>query len=356
MLGFRNKKLDENNVYEKSKDLNDLRSYINNLKTLTNELSEKDEQIMSIQEDYKKIFNLFSDSVVIIDAEGFVIDLNRKAQISMKELKCEKVIGERWESIIKKLGCSWENSIERQVLESDALMEKSKEIYMSDVNKYFLITILPIRKNNKADDYFIFTARDITKIRERERELIKKHDLIKYVDQISDTFHKNFNINYIMEKIVEILGNIEDVDLVYIYRNYFNEYNNLYAEISKVWTKDSLKHRIKEFKNLYYSDYPRWEEYFKTNHIICGSVNKFPKNEKQLLLNKGIKSTCVVPIYTPINWWGFIGFDSTEKYKEWSFDEEKILKITANIIGSGIYQWTLRNNNNEILNKTCINF
>lgn len=342
--------------YEKSKELKEVRDYVNSLYDLTNKLSEKDEKIQSIQEDYKKIFNLFSDSVVIIDAEGNVIDVNKKAHIYLRELNCEKIIGEKWQNVMKIMGCDWNNSIERQVIESDVLTERSKEVFISDINKHFLISIVPIRKENKSDDYYIFTAKNITKIKEREKQLIQKNDLIKYIDLISDTFHRNFNINYIMEKIVEILGNVEDVDVVYIYKNCYDIENNLYADPLKWWTKDKLNYRKDNIEYIYYSDFPRWEEYFKINHIVCGNINSFPKNERLYLEKENIKSICVVPIYTPQEWWGFIGFDSTEKFKQWSFDEERILKIAANIIGSGIYQWSLRNLDYEIINKTCINF
>jgi hypothetical protein len=64
----------------------------------------------------------------------------------------------------------------------------------------------------------------------------------------------------------------------------------------------------------------------------------------------------VVPIYTPVQQWGFVKFDSCDKIKNWSYDEEKILKIAANIIGAGIYQWTLRNNKEEKIYKSCVNF
>ncbi len=354
-MTWRNKRVEEISNYKKSQDLVDISGYIENLKILTQELSEKDEKILSIQEDYKKIFNLFSDVVVLIDSEGNVIDLNRKAQVIFNSLEAIKIIGKKWKDIIEYLGCNYNKSIEKQVIESDVLKERSKEVYIDKLKKHFLISILPIRKTGD-NDYFIFTARDITKIKEREQDLIKKQSLIKYIDYISDAFHRNFNINYIMEKIVEVLGKIDNVDAVYIYKNYIDENNKLYAEITKSWSKNKYKNRAKGFKELHYSNFPRWKEYFEANHIICGNINGFPKNEKLLLKNEDIKSICVVPIYTATEWWGFLGFDSIDVNKNWTFDEERILKIAANIIGSGIYQWTLRNSKDEILQKTCINF
>jgi len=64
----------------KNERLEEIGNYIEKLKFLTSELKEKDAKIYSIQEDYKKIFNLFSDSVLIIDPDGYILDLNIKAQ------------------------------------------------------------------------------------------------------------------------------------------------------------------------------------------------------------------------------------------------------------------------------------
>lgn len=79
-------------------------------------------------------------------------------------------------------------------------------------------------------------------------------------------------------------------------------------------------------------------EYFSLNHIICGNIRDFPKNEKLFLRKTNIRSICIVPIYTPIGFWGFLGFDSHQQEKQWTYDEEQLLKIAANIIGGELYK------------------
>ncbi|MFW6025462.1 MAG: hypothetical protein ACOCRX_03900 [Candidatus Woesearchaeota archaeon] len=75
---------------------NDIRNHILELKKITNMLEEKDSQIYSIQEDYKKIFNIFSETVIIIDDEGYVIDLNKKGHKLLNNI-CDdnKIIGRK---------------------------------------------------------------------------------------------------------------------------------------------------------------------------------------------------------------------------------------------------------------------
>lgn len=346
----------ESREYKKSKELEEVSGYIQSLKELTKQLSEKDDQIVSIQEDYKKIFNMFHDSVVVIDYEGYVIDYNKKAQKLLESVSGGKVIGEQWKKVIEGLGCNWENTIEKEVIENESRKELFKEVHIPDLKRDFLISVSSFEKESNTN-YFIFTARDITRLKEREKDLIKKHNLITYIDQISDVFSNNLNINYILEKIVEILGKIEKVDMVYIYKNDVDTQGCDYAEIMKTWAAYDCSSRTRSLETFYYYNFPRWKEYFEMNNIICGSIGDFPRNERQFLGDEGIQSVCVVPIFTPAGWWGFLGFDSYLENKKWTYDEEKILKIAANIIGGGIYQWTLRNiNNTEVLKQNCINF
>jgi len=350
--------LNNEEKYKKSKELEEVSEYIEKLNDLNNKIEEKEILISSVQEDYKKIFNLFSDAVVILDDELNIVDLNKKAQILFSKFFDRKefvVIGKNWkDTVIDFLGKNFENTIENIVLSKDGNEEESREIYLSHINKYYLISMIPVKKKT-VSSYYIFVARDITGIKKRELDLIRKQKLINNIDGITDVLSKNLDINYTMEKVVEILGQIENVDMCYIYKNCLHNDGNLYAEKIKDWKSPSFYKTDSYLDTFSYKDFPRWMEYFDLNHIVCGDVDGFPKNEKKLLEKEQIKSICVVPIYTPIDLWGFVGFDSCRQKRYWTFDEEKLLKITANIIGSGINQWKLRNNH-ETITKRCINF
>jgi len=341
-------------VNEKKND--DIEYYISQLKSLNGELNKKDERIMSIQEDYKKIFNLFPDMVILIDNNGSIIDLNKRSQIVLDNFRTNNsLIGEKWSNICKKLGCNWEKSIEKYLIESDVLYEKSKEIYVDKINSHFILTVTPVRKYNNSD-YFIIVIKDITEVKIRELNLIKKQKLLSYIYNITDIFSRNLNINYIMDKIVEILSDIDNIDLAYIYKNC--EDNKKAKKIREYYKNSNYNlNNINDY--LLYDEFPRWKEYFNLNHIVCGTINDFPYHERNHMSKNNLKSICIVPIYTSAGFWGFIGFDSYKKYKKWSYDEEQLLKIAANTIGGEIHKWVLKNiNNNEVENiiPKCVNY
>jgi len=348
-----NKKGDSGTV----RNSNGIQEYIDKLMELNNRMEEKDFRINSIQEDYKRIFNLFNESVVIIDKDGTIIDLNRTAQLEFLPTFNDSIIGKQWKDIIWTFGCSWDDSIEKKVIDGELLKELTKEIYVDILNKHMLISVIPVYKEDDLE-YFLFIARDITKIKQRELALIKKQQLINAVDKITDVFTKNMNINFIMEQSLETLMRyLNDVDMCYIYKNCADIDGELYAEKIKECVSPVVDKTLLNVDKLYYKEtFPRWLDFFKVNHIVCGHINSLPKNERQLLNEFGVKSICVVPIYTPIELWGFMGFDSTVVERNWTYDEEKILKIAAHVVGAGIYQWSLRNKDDELLTQTCITF
>lgn len=328
------------------------REYIKQLKHLNNVLGEKDGLLQSIQEDYKKIFNLFADMVILLDDSGSIIDLNKKSQILLNKHNFnDSLIGKKWKEVIEELGCKWDASIEKAALESDMSEEKEKEVYIDKLDKHFLISVTPVKKEHSAD-YFIVIIRDITKIKEREINLIKKQKFLNYINIIADVFSRNLNINYIMDKIVETLSDIDNVDLVYIYKNCSDG-----LEATKIREYHKNGEPIDISDTIKYNNFPRWIDYFRLNHIICGTSDEFPKHERRYLKQGNIKSICAVPIYTPEGFWGFIGFNSYKKEKHWTYDEEQLLKIASNVIGGEIYKWSLRNINNNVEDITpkCVN-
>ena len=137
------------------------------------------------------------------------------------------------------------------MIESDVLTERSKEIYLPKFDKHFLVSVVPVRKI-ADDDYFILTIKNITKIKKRELSLIKKQKLLRYIDIITDIFSRNLNINYIMDKIVETLSDIENVDVVYIYKNcQCGDHSQKIRDFQKSSADIDLMDIV------YYSDFPR---------------------------------------------------------------------------------------------------
>lgn len=351
----KNNKNDEIISKEKEQDKQEINDYIKKLKSLTVELNEKEGVISSIQEDYKKMFNLFPDMMVLIDESGTVFDINKTAAETLGGVLDGPIIGLKWKNVLKRCNIKWESTIEKEFIDDKYTKMKSKEVFMTSIGRHLLLNMVPVIREKAT--YFILIGKDITEVKNREIELIRKQELLISIDDITNVFSHNVNINFILDKTVEILGRLKKIDSCYIYKNCKDSNGNIYAEKVKVWQSPYGKRHSNIIDSFYYNlSLPRWLEFFDLNHIVCGQTTDFPENERQFLASENAKSICIVPIYTPLNLWGFVGFNSCKENKIWQYDEEKLLKIAANIIGAGIYQWSLRNNKEELINKTCISF
>ncbi|WP_319500859.1 GAF domain-containing sensor histidine kinase [uncultured Draconibacterium sp.] len=85
----------------------------------------------------------------------------------------------------------------------------------------------------------------------------------------------------------------------------------------------------------------RWVENFKQKQIIKGPVEDFPPLEKEVLMNQGILSILVIPIYSGNEWVGFIGFDDVYEKRTWDRAFIGLLYTIADIIG--LHMWNVKN-------------
>ena len=67
-----------------------------------------------------------------------------------------------------------------------------------------------------------------------------------------------------------------------------------------------------------------------------GIVSNMSADERAILEPQGIKSILAVPIFVDGSWWGFIGFDDTERERGWDRVEEESIQAAASIVGAAV--------------------
>jgi len=81
---------------------------------------------------------------------------------------------------------------------------------------------------------------------------------------------------------------------------------------------------------------PRWRDTLSRGGIIKGAVRDFPDIERRVLEPQGIISMLVLPIRVDGAWYGFIGFDDTNRDRAWGDEEIRLLRTAADILGGFI--------------------
>ncbi|MDR1472050.1 MAG: response regulator [Synergistaceae bacterium] len=114
-----------------------------------------------------------------------------------------------------------------------------------------------------------------------------------------------------------IWKNITMVDGLLCYKRLFN-----WAGSHAQWPDD--EEAPVEFS--YVSSLPRWERKFFNGESVSGPLSRLSEVERQRLSPYGIMSILVIPVFLRNELWGFVSFDDCRSEREFSEDEEGILR------------------------------
>ena len=80
----------------------------------------------------------------------------------------------------------------------------------------------------------------------------------------------------------------------------------------------------------------RWEELLSRGEPVIGEIDECPSSERPILLQEGITSFAMVPVFVGPRWWGFIGFAECQRKRTWSTAELNALAAAAGIYGAAL--------------------
>lgn len=150
---------------------------------------------------------------------------------------------------------------------------------------------------------------------------------IHLMDSTPQTAHSE------LQYTIDELGKFMQVDRSYIFDIDFkeNSMSNIYE-----WCRDGIPPMIDQLQNLPFSLFPWWMEQMKNNNeIVLNNLDDAPKeadHEKYILLDQGIKSLLVVPLFYQGKPQGFIGFDMVSSYTCWEQESIKLLRLVSSMI------------------------
>lgn len=141
-----------------------------------------------------------------------------------------------------------------------------------------------------------------------------------------------------VEQALAALGEGADVDRVYIFSVHPHpQTGELACSQLYEWCRPGVEPQIDnpELQNLPIAGagFERWLNFFREGQLISGRVDEFPESEKPLLQAQGIKSILVAPIKRREELWGFMGFDSVTRFRDWGERERELLLLAVASFG-----------------------
>lgn len=175
---------------------------------------------------------------------------------------------------------------------------------------------------------------------EQHNELERRELLLAAVNFMAAKLIGDADWQQDLHVILSRIGKAAQVDRVYIFQDYSDPCGNLCTRKIEEWTAEDTKNqkgtsplRTQSYQK---AGFERWVKLLKADSPIFGHINTFPLSEQRILKKQHISSLLVMPIRSQEKNWGFIGFDSCRKLKEWATVELDVLRTAAHMLGSAI--------------------
>lgn len=217
-------------------------------------------------------------------------------------------------------------------------LEIDENDYLDAVNQ---IKVVPAATVDAAANFLFLIANAISKIANKNLELMKKNEIESIYRHIIDTIRRSIDIDQTKQIIVDIIGKTLCAD-----RCFITEYDKandkfLIIEDEYVSSEDILKYEGTNVND----DVPNFmEEFKKGNYLVVDNkqifINGIPQNfdiETETIEKVNVTSAYGLPLYYNNELLGVLGLHYIKQHKT-SDDEINLLNMIANQIAIAIHQ------------------
>ncbi|WP_329805982.1 PAS domain S-box protein [Flavobacterium facile] len=170
-----------------------------------------------------------------------------------------------------------------------------------------------------------------------EKQAIYKSEILFEITKFTEHLLASNDILQVFKNANNFIGEVIKADRFYYYEN---DENNLLSHKFE-WKVENNAFEVNDplFQNVPHSFYPEFIDTLLTNKPFKALVSKIEKEGKmgvmyKFLIENGIKSKLIIPIFKDDSLIGLIGFDDKKVEREWTEEEVNTLQILANNISS----------------------
>ncbi|MFW5663587.1 MAG: PAS domain S-box protein [bacterium] len=191
------------------------------------------------------------------------------------------------------------------------------------------------RLNPPSQIIYTGVVMDITLQKKLESEMKKREAFERLLTRLSSSFVNITaqNCDQIINRSIETIGKFCNSDRSYVFL--WDEKHHIVKNTHE-WTSEGIDPQKENLQKLPSNEIPQWMNHLKSfSPIIIPDVNSLDQNwsfEKAILQSQGVKSLVVVPIISDEKLFGFVGFDSVRKYRQWKDYELQLLKVFADLV------------------------
>lgn len=164
-------------------------------------------------------------------------------------------------------------------------------------------------------------------------------DIIQMLSEMGSLLLSSDDASLIIKKALSDLGNMFELDRVYICKNYTEkDSGRLYFYMQMEWVREQNLSLVanERSRKVYYDIFPRWHMVLSNGEPFSGNIADFPSDEKSSLELFHIKTLVCVPIIFQGFFWGFVGFNTCRAERVFSDIEKNAFSLYSVMMGSYI--------------------
>ncbi|MAP81496.1 MAG: PAS sensor protein [Aequorivita sp.] len=187
-----------------------------------------------------------------------------------------------------------------------------------------------ITYNNKKAD--LVTAIDLTKQYQQEQRIREQKQYLSIIGELNQLLLKTDDWVEALDRCFQIVGETLDVDRIYFFENDLE--NNTTSQRLE-WTRNTNQTQIDNphLQNVSYNKFPVLLNPLRDGEKFEAIISQLPPSDtKEILKAQNIASILILPVMINNEFCGFIGVDDCENDRNWSENENELLKnLTSNL-------------------------
>ena len=156
----------------------------------------------------------------------------------------------------------------------------------------------------------------------------------------AQTFLNDHDWSSLLEPWLQRLGEAAQAGQVRVFQNddvapHQDITSSLYAEWLAPGVTGSPRERLQHV-SFRGAGCGRWVDILARGEVVAGNTEELPESERPILRQEHDLAVAIVPVFTGLHWWGFIGFADCVKKRDWSAGEVYALTAAAGILGAAV--------------------
>lgn len=196
---------------------------------------------------------------------------------------------------------------------------------------------IPLKNDDGTVWGLLGFVHDITAIKEKEKEILKKDQLLQAVSVATHKLIHNTDFEEAIGEAIKGFSNEMQVDEVNVYEN--KEFNGVLTanELVRCNTfTGEVAYHAQDFQHVPF-DYMPWSiGELCEKGIFCKLVKDLNADARKWFEDKGVKSIVSIPILAMDKFWGFVGIYDCRIERDWTPTEISILRSFAAALGAAI--------------------